>query len=51
MSHFAEFDYLVFNAEFDQALSDLRTIVRSAQLRGTRQVPLIGHYLPGLIDA
>jgi guanylate kinase len=30
MSHYAEFDYVVVNDDFDQALADLRRIVRGA---------------------
>ena len=33
MSHYAEFDYLVFNDVFDQALSELAAIVTSQRLR------------------
>lgn len=33
MSHFADYDYLVINDRFDQALEDLRAIVRSRRLR------------------
>lgn len=33
MSHYAEFDYLVFNDDFDQALSELAAIVSSQRLR------------------
>ena len=32
MSHYAEFDYLVINDEFDLALRDLQTIIRSRRL-------------------
>ncbi|HQV41395.1 MAG: guanylate kinase [Moraxellaceae bacterium] len=32
ISHFAEFDYLVINDDFNAALADLRSIVRSARL-------------------
>ncbi len=33
MSHYAEFDYLVVNDDFDLALKELQTIVSSAHLR------------------
>jgi len=33
MSHYAEYDYLVINDRFDQALADLRALVRSRRLR------------------
>lgn len=32
MTHYAEFDYLVINDEFDLALRDLQTIIRSRRL-------------------
>jgi len=32
MSHYSEFDYLIVNDNFDKALVDLRTIVRSRRL-------------------
>ncbi|MEJ2463517.1 MAG: guanylate kinase [Candidatus Thiodiazotropha sp.] len=37
MSHYAEFDYLVFNDDFDQALSELAAIVSSQRLRLSHQ--------------
>ena len=36
-SHFAEYDYVVMNEQFEQALSDLRAIVRAERLRLSRQ--------------
>ncbi len=33
MSHYAEFDYLVINADFDTALADLRAIIAAQRLR------------------
>ena len=45
MSHYDEFDYLVINDEFDLALRDLQTIIRSRRLsRGWVQ-----HYKGDLI--
>ncbi|MGB9096299.1 guanylate kinase [Erwinia sp.] len=37
MSHFAEYDYLIVNDDFDQAVSDLKTIIRAERLRMGRQ--------------
>jgi guanylate kinase len=37
MSHYAEFDYLVINDDFDQALDELAAIVISQRLRLQRQ--------------
>lgn len=37
MSHYAEYDYLVINDKFDQALADLRAIIASYRLRASVQ--------------
>lgn len=37
MSHYAEYDYLIINDDFDLALSDLKTIIRAERLRLERQ--------------
>jgi len=37
MSHYAEYDYLIINDDFDLALSDLKTIIRAERLRMGRQ--------------
>lgn len=37
MTHFAEYDYLIVNDDFDLALSDLKTIIRAERLRLGRQ--------------
>lgn len=37
MSHFAEYDYLIVNDDFDSALSDLKIIIRAERLRMSRQ--------------
>ena len=50
MSHYAEFDYLVINDEFDLALRDLQTIIRSRRL----SIGWMQHYkadlIKGLLD-
>ena len=33
MSHYAEYDYLIVNDDFDTALSDLKNIIRAERLR------------------
>ncbi len=38
MGHYGEFDYLVFNDDFDLALTELRTIVLARRLRGVAQI-------------
>ena len=37
MSHYAEYDYLIVNDEFNTALMDLKTIIRAERLRLNRQ--------------
>lgn len=37
MSHYAEYDYLIVNNDFDTALNDLKTIIRAERLRMSRQ--------------
>lgn len=37
MNHYAEYDYLIFNDDFNLALSDLKTIIRAERLRLWRQ--------------
>ena len=37
MSHYAEYDYLIVNDDFDTALIDLKTIIRAERLRMSRQ--------------
>ncbi|MDX5629921.1 MULTISPECIES: guanylate kinase [unclassified Brenneria] len=37
MTHYAEYDYLIVNDDFDLALLDLKTIIRAERLRLSRQ--------------
>ncbi|TKI04243.1 guanylate kinase [Martelella alba] len=37
MSHYAEYDYLIVNDDFNTALTDLQTIIRAERLRLSRQ--------------
>ncbi|CAK9886927.1 MAG: Guanylate kinase [Candidatus Erwinia impunctatus] len=37
MAHYAEYDYLIVNDDFNLALSDLKTIIRAERLRIARQ--------------
>lgn len=39
MSHYHEFDYLVFNDAFDTALAELRAIILARRQRATVQIP------------
>lgn len=50
MSHYAEFDYLVVNDEFDKALSDLQTIVYSQRLTQVVQARKIEPMLNDLLN-
>lgn len=47
MSHYAEYDYVVINDDFERALEDLRAIVRAQRLRARRQTAVQA----GLIDS
>jgi len=38
MSHHAEYDYIVVNDHFDQAIEDVKAIIRAERLRTARQV-------------
>jgi guanylate kinase len=37
MAHFAEFDYVVVNDDFNAALTDLKAVVRACRLRTVAQ--------------
>lgn len=41
LSHFGEYDYLVFNDRFEAALEDLRVLIRAEHLRRARQQPSV----------
>lgn len=47
MSHCAEYDYLVINREFDDAVADLVAIVRSARLRSACRLATVQEMLAG----
>ncbi|MFW2374239.1 MAG: guanylate kinase [Gammaproteobacteria bacterium] len=49
MSHYAEFDYLVVNDDFDQALHDLQSIIEANRLRQLRQERRLEHLLIELL--
>ncbi len=50
MSHYAEFDYLVINDDFDQALDELAAIVTSQRLRIGRQSRRFAEMLTRLLQ-
>ena len=50
MSHYAEFDYLVVNDDFDQALQELRCIISANRLRQCRQERSIEKLLIELLN-
>lgn len=49
MSHCGEFDYLVINDDFEVALADLRSIIRSCRLRRERQSALHQELIASLL--
>jgi guanylate kinase len=49
MSHHGEFDYLVINDDFEVALADLRSIVRSQRLREEHQSALHQELIASLL--
>lgn len=51
ISHYAEFDYLVINDDFNAALADLKAIVRAARLSHRSQTARHEHLLTRLITA
>lgn len=50
MSHYHEYDYLVFNDEFEDALEKLFFIFRTGRLRTGRQAQHHGELLEGLVE-
>jgi guanylate kinase len=49
MSHYVESDYLVVNKDFDQALSEMQSIVDSQRLLTPRQQEVLGDMLEDLL--
>jgi guanylate kinase len=49
MSHFREYDYLVVNDTFDDALTDLKSIVRARRLRCSAQAERLGRRVNELL--
>jgi guanylate kinase len=49
LSHFGEYDYLVVNDVFDQALADLRAIVAAERLRRDRQETRLASVLEAML--
>lgn len=49
MSHYAEFDYLVVNDDFDQALQELKSIIQANRLRQLQQERKLEHLLIDLL--
>ncbi|MFQ5642514.1 MAG: guanylate kinase [Thiogranum sp.] len=50
MSHYDEFDYLVFNDDFDTALEELMALFRSRRLRSEAQQQRYASELRGLLE-
>jgi guanylate kinase len=49
ISHYGEYDYLVVNDRFEQALEELRCLVRAERLRCSRLTARLGPDLRGLL--
>ncbi len=49
ISHYAEYDYLVVNAQFDQALAEIKSIFIADRLRLSRQQAKLGELLEKLL--
>lgn len=49
LSHYGEYDYLVVNDLFEQALADLRAIVAAERLRLPRQAEVLGATLAAML--
>ena len=49
LSHYGEYDYLVVNDQFEQALADLRAIVAAERLRLPRQAEVLGETLAAML--
>lgn len=50
MAHYAEFDFLVVNDDFEHALADLRAIVHAQRLRQSRQQQALADTLTELLS-
>lgn len=50
IAHHPDFDYIVVNDAFDQALEDLQCITRTARLRGVEQRRRLATLLASLVD-
>ena len=49
MSHYGEYDYLVVNDDFAEALAELRAIVIASRLQTVRQIDQRRDLLAGLL--
>ncbi|MGX2041914.1 guanylate kinase [Methylocaldum sp. MU1018] len=49
MSHYGEYDYLVVNDDFDQALAELRSVVVASRLKTGRQSEAYKDLIAGLL--
>lgn len=50
ISHYAEFDYLIINDTFDDALNDLKSIVMAARLKLSVQLSQHAHLISSLLS-
>ena len=49
MSHYAEFDYLIVNDDFDQALAELKAVVTAERVKSPRQQQNLSTLLTNLL--
>lgn len=50
MSHYPEYDFIVINDDFEDALDDLLAIFKSGRLRLSRQIQHHDHLLAQLLN-
>ena len=49
ISHYAEYDYLIVNDDFDEALAEMRSIVLASRLKTSIQTPRQQHLIDSLL--
>ncbi len=50
LSHYPEYDYLVMNDDFEQALSELESIMKAERLRMNRNATVHAQALRGMLS-
>ncbi len=49
ISHCREYDFIIINDEFDQAVTELKSIIQATNLYSCRQAPFYDNFVKGLI--